>query len=530
MDCFNLKQLGVISVSLILVACAASGPQQVRNDAPLSSMSGKMEMSADVDDAVEEDIAEVVVEKQKSATAPVVAEPSGENEVTASNANNDATGGESVEHRETTSKPTEPAPVSEKPGKTGVKNATSATVIPSDPNTFLVQAAEKDPSHPFYNVGDKRGFLVNGVQGKTLVLTRGEKYKFQVDTGIQHDFYFSTSQRGWGAGTVTDGIEGQFTFDGIVTVSPNPSTPNVIYYQCRNHKNMGGKVHVIDEGESVKLDDEPRRSGDDRPKIPAFKVTDQQVKQKLSYAKMLMASPSAKRIFASDNAAAKDLKRKASEYLAKADQSVAAKNNVEAMASVDEALRLINAANQLEPSGITDHVDYKSQYEEMLAEIEGYKKSYQKNAKKAEPKGKARLDQAKFGQYMSEAKKLAASNDHKAAMKPLQSASTMITDVISVMLDDTVVVYDKNFATPKEEYEYELSRYNSYVELVPLAKEQKNPKPRTLKLMDQFVEKGKSIALEAEAIAKKGDYKLAIQAYQAATSNIKRALMMVGVR
>jgi len=517
MDRFNLKHLSVVAISLVLAACVTNEPKQVNVNEPADSPDKTEPVSHDV--ASDEPVADTkpdVAKPKPVEPAPVV----------------DVVDPAPVLKVESKPEPKVAQPISEQPKalKEVVKKTepTKASVaMPTDPNTFLVQAANKNETHPFFNVGDKRGFLVNGVQGKTLVLTRGEKYKFQVDTGVQHDFYFSTSARGWGVGTVTDGVEGQFTYDGVVKVNPNPSTPAVIYYQCRNHKNMGGKVHVINKGETVKLDTAPVA---EKSKNPAFKVTDQQVKQKLSYAKMLMASPSAKRIFESDNAAAKDLKKKASDYLAKADSSIATKNNVEAMASVDEALRLINAANRLEPSKSTDDVDYKSQYDEVLAEIEGYKKSYTKNAKKSTPKGKAKLDDVKFNEYMGKAKAMASKNDYKAAMPPLQAASSMITDVISVMLDDTVVVYDKNFATLKEEYEYELSRYNSYVELVPIAKEQKNPKPRTLKLMDQFVEKGANIALEAEVIAKKGDYKLAIQAYQAATSNVKRALMMVGVR
>ena len=519
MDRSNLKQLSIISCVVLLGACASAPPQE-------EAVSSADEVSPEVvaeekvivqqaESKVEEKIQQEVakVEKVKpveevDSTPAVISEP------------------QPVAEAPKQAEVVVPPPVEKKAQPTKPVAEKPKLEIPTDPNTFLVTSAPKDATHPFHGIGDKRGFLVNGVQGKTLVLTRGDEYKFDVNTGVKHDFYFSTSERGWGAGTVTNGIDGQFTYDGTVTVKPNASTPSVMFYQCRNHKNMGGKIHVINEGETVKIDDAVAKSKETKP---AFKVTDQQVKQKRAYAKMLMSSGTAKRILESDHAEAKELKAKALDQLAKADALIAENKNVEAMAAVDEALRLVNAASRLAPGAdSTPEVDYKAEYETMLSETEGYLKSYKKNAKKSG--GKAKLDEKKFDELMGQAKKLASANDHKAAMKPLGAASKMMTDVIQVMLDDVVVVYDKNFATLKEEYEYEFARYESYLELIPIAKEQKQPNAGQLRMMDTYVGKAKKIAGEGAEVANKGDYKLAIQAYQAATDNVRRALMLVGVR
>src|SRR3569832_553478 len=50
--------------------------------------------------------------------------------------------------------------------------------------------------------------VVDGAPGKELPRARGVTYTFAVRTGIQHDFYFTTSPVGHGAGTVTDGVIG----------------------------------------------------------------------------------------------------------------------------------------------------------------------------------------------------------------------------------------------------------------------------------------------------------------------------------
>jgi len=72
------------------------------------------------------------------------------------------------------------------------------------------------------------------------------------------------------------------------------------------------------------------------------------------------------------------------------------------------------------------------------------------------------------------------------------------------MLHAQTVVYDTNFETPKEEYDYELARVENYEELVPLAIEQKQPSENTLAMIDDFVKKAAQIKSEGQAIAAKG--------------------------
>lgn len=48
-------------------------------------------------------------------------------------------------------------------------------------------------------------------------------------------------------------------------------------------------------------------------------------------------------------------------------------------------------------------------------------------------------------------------------------------------------------------------------------------------MIDEMVKKAAQIKSEGQAIAAKGDYKMAILAIQAATSNLQRALRLAGV-
>lgn len=125
---------------------------------------------------------------------------------------------------------------------------------------FAVTTAYKDQTHPYYGKGIEAGYAINGVQNSTLVLVRGKTYTFDVDTGVTHDFYFSTKPIGWGMDTVTNGVKGHFTYKGVVTFTPNTETPDIVYAACRNHKYMGAEIRIVNPGEEGKIKKEKAAS------------------------------------------------------------------------------------------------------------------------------------------------------------------------------------------------------------------------------------------------------------------------------
>ncbi len=431
------------------------------------------------------------------------------------------------------SKPAEVAPVVAAPAPEKVKKVYK---IPTDPNAFLVVSEPKDKTHPFYGQGLDDGFTVNGKQGKELAVTRGEKYKFLVDTGVKHDFYLTTSPQGWGAGTYTDGVDGQFIFEGEVTFVPSEATPDLLYYQCRNHKNMGGRIYVLDKGEDLaKLKaslakTEAKQSG---VKRPVKAVSAASVKQKLSYAQMVLMSKSAKRVEASGNADAIATLGRARAQIAAAKSTLAAGDAEKAMGEVNEGLRLVTAASRAVTTD-TDMagVNQKAKYDELKNSLKTYEGSYERNTERMKKDGQKKsvsLDKDAYKSLVDKGNALAAKGDYVGANKALGKAQQMITSVLTDMLHAQTITYDKNFETPKEEYEYELARLESYEELVPLAIERKHPSQRALGLIDGFVKKAGKIKEEGLALAAKGDYKMAIMAMQAATSNVQRGLRIAGV-
>lgn len=411
----------------------------------------------------------------------------------------------------------------------------SVQKIPTDPNTFLVVAERKSRAHPDFGHGQDIGFMVNGVEGKDLAVVRGEKYKFVVDTGVQHDFYLTTSASGWGVGTYTEGVEGQFIYRGEVTFAPGANTPDNLYYQCRNHKYMGGKIHVLNKGDDLAKVNAAMAAQDSgaRTAVAAVVVTEGAVKQKLGYAQMVSSSASAKRIEGSGNANAIAMLDSARKQLESAKTTLAGGKFGEAMEQVDEGLRLMTAASRaITTDSDLSEVNHKAKYEELFNTLKTYDGSYKRNmerAVKSKQPLKSKLDETEYARLMKEGEVLGGKQDYVSANKSLEKAQAMITAVLTDMLHAQTVVYDTNFETPKEEYEYELAREENYEELVPLAIEQRQPGENSLKMIDEMVKKAAQIKAEGESIAAKGDYKMAILAIQAATSNLQRALRLAGV-
>ncbi len=401
--------------------------------------------------------------------------------------------------------------------------------LPDDPNTFLVTMAAKDARHPAYGKGHELGFLVNGQPGKTLVLVRGQTYRFDVRTDPKHDFYLSTRPDGWGGGVYSHGVKGQFTYRGVVEFTPDEQTPDVLYYQCFNHKHMGGKLVIVDPGTDVaalerQLAEEAvarrQTQGEVAHQVDARAL--EKAKQKIAYGRLLLrikgtAIPDADR-------------KRIEEEFDRAQNALDAGHGVEALRLAEKAGAELQAATSGKLSSET-RVAYKNRFDELMAGVEEFARVHSRTVEQMQ-KEKAEAveyDRMKVDGLVAEAKSLAAQDRWQEANDTLRLAQREINAAINAMLHEKTVVYDKDFETPEEEYQYELSRFESYLELIPVAIEQKRPSKGALSLIERYRDKGVSLRDQAKERAAGGDYENAILMLQAATSNVRRSLRMAGV-
>jgi len=418
------------------------------------------------------------------------------------------------------------------------KSQVPQTPVTGKANTFVITVEKKDRRHPKFGEGHEMGFLINGVPGGTIVLERGKSYTFDVETNPKHDVYISKKPIGWGASPWSEGVEGAYIYQGIITFTPGKDAPDVLYYSCRNHPYMGGEIRIVNPGEKIDIAKLNQSSGvasaqpqnASKPSKPQISVA--MVNQKLMFAGMLITSSNSTRVKSSSNEDAKQMQAKAEKLVESAKQKLKANKNQEAYSDAEEALKLLKAAADLVPNE-EQVAAAKERHQELLTSVHNFELSHKENYERIQKAGgKAAAvdyDKKQVARIKEEARVLAEKGDYVNAIKKLETAQHIITTAIQQMLNSQTIVYDLNFATPKDEYEYELKRYGGYEELIPIAVEQKRPNEGMKKLMETYVKKGQGMRDTAVATAKAGDYPRAIAMMQDATEEIRRALRMLGV-
>ena len=121
----------------------------------------------------------------------------------------------------------------------------------ASPKVFTVKVITKTAASPYYNVGSTLGYEINGVETPIIDLkghdtSKPYYYKFdQSDaTNATHPLRFYNNvgkTTAYTTGVTTSGTPGQS--GAHTTIAVDSTTPNVLYYQCSNHANMGNFIN-----------------------------------------------------------------------------------------------------------------------------------------------------------------------------------------------------------------------------------------------------------------------------------------------
>jgi len=400
--------------------------------------------------------------------------------------------------------------------------------IPTQANTYLVTVEQKNKTHPYFNQGNKSGFVVNGQQGAYVIAKRGSEITFQVRTGVRHDFYLTTVSKGWGAAPYVKGVKGQFTYKGDVLFKPTKETPDELYYGCRNHNAMGGRIVVIDENADIaavkkKLDAERQVADKNAATVASKDIKPQKVNQKIAYVAMMLQFKG--KGLAADQQNLIKAKLEDAKQLEKKGELAAA------LAKAEEAGAMIKTGVKKAGPSEEELASLKEELNDHMITLEAFIDSHKASYDQALKQGAKVVDYDHdlVEKLITEANALSLKKQYEPAKRRIKKAERVVTQALNDMLNSTTIVYDLNFETPADEYAYEVKKYEGYLELIPVAIEVKKPRQSSIQLMETYVKKGAFYKEKADEAAQAERWEEAMVVIRDATIEVRRGLRLLGV-
>ena len=206
---------------------------------------------------------------------------------------------------------------------------------------------------------------------------------------------------------------------------------------------------------------------------------------------------------------------------------------VQAMILVDDALRKMSEASRMVPSEQVLQ-EWRDRYNELNKHVKEqratHKKQYDSVVAEKGAKAAVAYDSKEVESILTEAQTLYQKENFQDAIKRVEEADMLVTAALNEMMKSQTVMYKLNLDTPEGEYKYEYDAYLGYVELVPVALEEKQPSDEQRKLFDNFVSKAEDMHKRAGELAKQGNYPDAISVIRAATTQMRNGLRLLGVQ
>ena len=94
--------------------------------------------------------------------------------------------------------------------------------------------------------------LTGAENDPTIYLTRGQEYEFTNNMGA-HPFRIQSTPNGSTGTQYNDGITNNDVSNGVLSWDVQFDSPDVLYYQCTSHADMGGEIIILNTGSSASV-------------------------------------------------------------------------------------------------------------------------------------------------------------------------------------------------------------------------------------------------------------------------------------
>jgi hypothetical protein len=244
--------------------------------------------------------------------------------------------------------------------------------------------------------------------------------------------------------------------------------------------------------------------------------------------KLLEISSGAKKVLASDNIQSHQAYVEAREaYIAAANENDNDKVNV----LLDDTVKLMYKAIRFASSKKMLDRKKERDYKRKLLSVNALLEALDRIAIEKENTTQTNLLKQQIKVLITTADSQVKNHKMDEAREVLDEAYLLTKTGIENMRSGDVLVRELNFASPEEEYAYELDRNDTHQMLIKLLIEKKlaAKPPAYKKKINDRVEKANTYRAHAEVVAKDGDFEAAIAELEKSTKELVRAIRMGGV-
>lgn len=260
---------------------------------------------------------------------------------------------------------------------------------------------------------------------------------------------------------------------------------------------------------------------------PALGATNEGLEEQLALMqRMLDQSDSAKRISSSDEASAQDRLQKARELLVHARTALRDGDLEQAAALLDRASNTYVAAAGALSQGTGSNDPERTRFNELSVSIESFRLYLQEAAVKSGEDNP--LDQQQLNRLLQLASRLRQEGNYAEANSVLSEAYMHTITAVSALKGGDTIVYSQDFATPEQEYAYQLERYRGLQQLLDMISPGEEL-PSEYRWAARSLEGSQQDFIKARERAAEQEFQKALQNLDAASRKLTWVLRLLGL-
>ena len=244
--------------------------------------------------------------------------------------------------------------------------------------------------------------------------------------------------------------------------------------------------------------------------------------------KLLNTSSGAKQVLKSNNPEVKSLHQKAKDLHQQAKLEFDKGNDKEGAALLDKSAKTMFQAIRLATPRTAGLTKARNDFVKHKKSVQALTTAYNRVADEKKYPGKNKIND-KVDTYVQIADKLSGTKKFVEAKAELDKAYQLLKVSIESIRGGETLVRSLNFATPEDEYHYELDRNDTHKMLVKLLLDGKKVSDFTKGNIDKFTGMAASLRTEAEQSARGGKFEQAIEILEESTKQFVRAIRSAGI-